>query len=242
MSFRQTTPIIFVIAFLILIHPYAKSADITGPDLWEKVIKYHDPDGKWATFKGKVHIVTTFRKDQLAGQIITLDNNAGRYQARDLTDQGATIGVKNGKAFASFKNPPQDEEQRLQQMLDRAVGMRQHHSGHIGMPMQMKVAGLVASDKVDMVNFKGRNCYAITLSGGTNEGPYSYWKGTWTLYVDPESFAMCGARSENEDFPSRYFECLGEIEVNGIKLQRVKNSYLSEDNSHVFTDVFAPAD
>ena len=38
----------FVLVILVLLHPYAQAAAITGPELWDKVIGYHDPDGKWA--------------------------------------------------------------------------------------------------------------------------------------------------------------------------------------------------
>jgi len=226
-----------------LVYPVINAAETTGPELWDKVIAYHDPGGNWKNFSGKVYLITTNWKDRLVGEVITLDRAKDFYQTEKENETESIVGIRNGKPFAELKKPPSENEKKqeqLDQWFENAPGMRQHHSGHIGFPMQAKAAGMTAQNAVELVEFRGKICYALVLKGNSNKVTHPYWEGTVTLYVDPQSYAMRGARREPLDYEAHYFECVGEFELDGIKVQRAKTCFGVEDDSHWWSDVYAP--
>lgn len=224
------------------------AAEITGEELWEKVITYHDPGSNWDSFDGRVRLVTTNSRGRLYSETISIDADRDFYQTEKDNATGLVAGVNDGTAFSKFTDTPKNKQQgdrQLRQSRSNAPMMRQHHSGHLGMPMQMKLAGLKAQKEVKLAQFQGKACYALELTGGPPEGPFSYWRGHWTLYADPDTFAILGGRHQKPDpesnLPDLYFVCHGVFEVDGIKIQSTKSFFRSEDDSYVFTDVYGSA-
>ena len=98
---------------------------------------------------------------------------------------------------------------------------------------------MVAQNKVKLVEFQGKICYALVLKGDPGKVAHPYWAETCTIYVDPASYAMRGALREPAEYDAHYIECHGEFELDGIKIQRAKDCF-KEDGSHMWSDIYAP--
>lgn len=223
----------------------AQEAAITGKELWAKTIAYHDPHGNWKTFVGKVHLVSTLT-DSYGEEELEMRKPDDFYQSTRLTEKiKAAKGVKHGACFNAVndnQNPSAEQIKEYDLDCESARMMKEHHTCHLGLPMELKLQGMEAEAKVTWENFQGQKCYVLKLVGKPEAVKHSYYAGTWILYIDPVTYAMRGMRVQTEGFRAfevynAYIVVMGEIEVGGIKIPQIKN-YFDEDDSHWLTDAF----
>ena len=224
----------------------AQEVTITGKELWAKTIAYHDPQGKWAAFSGKVHLVTTFSNGTFGEEELEVRKPEDFYQStRVAGNVKAVKGVRNGACFNAVDGNKPSAAQIEEYSLDCEnvlQFMKEHHACHLGLPMELKLHGMEAEGKVISENFQGRKCYALKLVGKPGVVKHPYYAGTWILYIDPVTYAMRGMRVQTEAFKAMgfyncYIVAIGELEVGGIKMPQIRN-YFREDDSYAVTDAF----
>ena len=219
----------------------AQEPNINGSELWEKVITYHDPKGIWEKFSGKVHLISVHANSNIYDEEFEVQKEQDLYQAKRFAkDVIAIRGIKNGKCFNSVNgdNSPTDEDVKKYNLSCEDTKMyKEHHTCHIGLPMELKISGVQVQDEVEMVEFQGKDRLALKFIGYADKVKHPYYAGEWTLFIDPNTFAMKGMDFKSPDW-NVYFIAYGEIEVNGIKMPMVKNYFNSNDDSHRFTDNF----
>ena len=227
----------------------AAPVSITGPEALAKAVRYHDPEGKWSTFQGKVRMVTAFADGSNRGEEIIELRRADHYYKciRNLGDFHSEKGVENGACFVRINgnDKPGEEEIKKQNLSCEATkDFQYHHSAHIGWVMEAQSAGLYITDSTVLEDFKGKKCLAVTMEGKKGAVVHPYWEGRITLYLDPETFAFSGTRwtPANPEYFSLYSIPIGEITVNSIRIPQIKSNYKVKDGSLYFTDVFTYAE
>ena len=214
---------------------------MTGEEIWDKTIKYHDPDGKWATFSGKVQLATSMDNGYHGSEEIEIDNTNGTYMSTRIVDGvKVTKGTREENCFLAVEGKDTDaqsDKEKYDFDCDGAIFTKQHHSSHIGMPMALKAAGAEVDSDVSMVTLSGKEYYAIRFTGNANDVVHPHWESARTLYIDPETFAMYGVKFESE-FDGAYTYTEGEFNVNGIRMAQAKIFFRS-DGSFWGTDVFS---
>lgn len=225
----------------------AQEVTITGKELWAKTIAYHDPQGKWATFSGKVHLVTTFSNGTSSEEELEVRKPDDFYQSTRIAGNVKAVkGIKNGACFNAVDGNNKPSAAQIEEYYLDCENvlqfMKEHHSCHLGLPMELKTPGVEAEGKVTWENFQGRKCYALKLIGTPQAVKHPYYAGTWILYIDPVTYAMRGMRVQTEAFKAMgfyncYIVAMGELEVGGIKMPQIRN-YFSEDDSYALTDAF----
>ncbi|MDR8389570.1 DUF6503 family protein [Aliifodinibius sp. S!AR15-10] len=227
------------------IEPMAEST-ISGSKLWERTINYHDPNHNWSNFSGKIHMVTTFSNGTFSQEELEIHNPDEFYQSTLLEGSSKAVkGVKKGECFNAVNGDENVNEEQINQYnigCESAFLFKEHHTAHVGLPMELKVAGLkIQEELVEKVNFEGRECYALQLIGQSEEVRHPYWEGIFTMYTDVDTYAMHGFKREGGLYPG-YFVAVGELELEGIRMPQVKNYFSLEDSSHLLTDVFTYVD
>jgi hypothetical protein len=106
--------------------------------------------------------------------------------------------------------------------------------------MELKYSGMTLDDHAELIEYDGRECYALTFIGLPENVKHSYYAGKWILYVDAVNYAMRGIRWEPTEKPARYSIFSGEIIINGVKIPHTKAAFKSEDNSHSWTSIYTP--
>ena len=137
----------------------------------------------------------------------------------------AAKGVSAGECFNSVDGDATPSEEQVEQYnisCESARSMRPHHAGHIGMPMALKEAGVMAEDAVRVVDFDGIRCFAVELRGESGAVSDPYWEGTGSLYINPHNYAVRGRLWQSERLPPQYFVAVGELDVNGVRMPQVK--------------------
>ena len=134
--------------------------DITGPELLERAIAFHDPNDNWSTFKGKMLIEMESPKRSLRSTLIEmkLPNN---YFKTTVKKDNYTIESELDKGDCTLKlNGSTSIFPRIKDSLniscDRAKMMKNYYTYLYGLPMKLKDPGTIIDDKVIKKTFKGK--------------------------------------------------------------------------------------
>jgi hypothetical protein len=224
-----------------------KDSNLTGQQLWEKCISYHDPEGKWKNYEGMVHIYTIRSKADSSGEeILQIKKPEDFYQStRIVLDVKAIMGIKDGKCFHAVNGndqPSDDQLEKYRISCENASFHKEHHTCHFGLPMQLKTSGVVVQEKIKTEIFYNTMCHVLTFVGKKGVVNHPYYEGTWNLYIDPVSYAMKGLRRQSDEYPGSYEVFINELEVGGIIMPQVKVVFMNEDGSHFYTDIFTHAE
>ena len=246
-TFMNTVGITFFLALILsfqLIAQNVEPADVnlTGQQLWEKCISYHDPHGKWNTYEGIMHMVTVIGKNEVMEEVIEINKPENYYKCTWIDGEVKAVkGIKNSKSFFAINddNNPSEELIKKYDLTEENVSFyKVHHTCHFGLPMELKISGMTVEDKVDVVEFDDRKCYKLSFIGISEKATHEYYEGRFILYVDMVTFAMRGIENEPTEYPKHYTILSREIEVNGIKIPHVKSTFRSEDDIHLWSSIF----
>lgn len=221
--------------------PTGGTTALTGPQVWDRVIAYHDPSGNWSNFHGKVHIVTTWPNGTWGQEELELRRSENFYQSTQYHGEVRTTkGVRDGECFHALNDnaSPTPEEIKQYGLDCESIEMfKEHHTQHFGLPMELKNAGVAVEETVTRTELLGTPVYALNFTGETDTVSHPYYLGAWTIFVDPQTFAMRGIRVKSERFGDSTCSYDGELEVEGVRMPQVKTC--RRDGKLFLTDTFA---
>ena len=221
-----------------------QSVPFTASELVEKSIKFHDPEGKWNNFSGKVALTNIDPSGNSFGtEIIEIGVAEDFYNWTRLAG-GMKIsrGIKDGKIFYSVNgnsNPSPQQIKDFGLVESEILMMKEWHYFHFGKLAHFKSGGSVLQEKVTRNNLKGNECFLITYTGDSSKVTLPWWAGEIGFYIDSKTFAIAGM---NWSSLNSYETMEGYLDINGIKLPRVRNFYTKEDDLLQYVDVFTLAD
>lgn len=205
----------------------------TGKEILERTIKYHDPDGLWDNYKGKLFEVTVIANNYVVKETIEIDRPNDFYLSTCFQDFGTLKrGINKGKNIFSLNDKPdipEDIKNNWGISDDGIKQFREQHYGHFGLPMVYKKSGMTIQDDVKVVDFDGRKCYALTFVGKPDLINNPYYSGEHILFVDMNNFSMRGIRWIVGEI-DRYVIFAGEVDINGIKIVHVKCAFDKDGN------------
>jgi hypothetical protein len=233
----KNSMIYFILAFsMASVYCYAQDlkTNLTGKEILERTIKYHDPNGLWDNYKGKLFEVTVFASNYVVKENIEIDKPNDFYLSTCFQDFGTLKrGIDKGKNIFSLNGKPdipEDIKENWGISDDGIKQFREQHYGHFGLPMVYKKSGMTIQDEVKIVDFDGRRCYAVTFIGKPDLIINSFYTGEQILYIDMNNFSMRGLRWKMPETEGvQIFE--GEVDINGIKIVHVKCAFDKDGNA-----------
>jgi hypothetical protein len=174
----------FLLLILTLNTP-AIAQNLTGTELLDKAIAYHDPNGNWESFKGTLKVImeapnNTFRKSEVT---IDLPNEYFFLSAvRDSVQTRYTIN--KGKCNTSITDSISGNPSRTP--CETASLYKNYYTYLYGLPMKLKDPGTVISDKVGRKKFKGKEYLVISTIYAKDDGKSE----VWFFYFNPKTYAL----------------------------------------------------
>lgn len=219
---------------------------LSAEQILRMVIQRYDPDQRWDSYRGEIHLSTIRPKGGSSEEDIVLDNRRSFYQST-LFSNGDIIERKIDGAEISFTVNGRSE---LTEAEQTAYGLSreslqqicQHHRVHFGLPMYLRKMGIELAPEATKGRFNDVECWVLTFRGDPKEKAGSYFKYPIRLYINSDNYDMVGMMYDNQggDFPAAYVIFSDEIEVGGIRIPKIKTYYLAKDDTYWFTDVFYP--
>ena len=212
------------------------SQELTGEQLLEKAIDYHDPNGNWKTFNGELFItMKTPEKSERKSHIkINLPEEYFYVKAtRDSVTSQYTV-KKNDCAIAlnGNNNPSEVEKKKHKLSCKRASLYKNYYTFLYGLPMKLKDEGTIIHNKVERKTFKGKEYLVLKATYSEEVG-----KDKWYFYFNPKTYAMEIYQFFKEEKDSGEYILLTEEEtINGIKMPKNRAWYYNKDDGYLGTD------
>ncbi|MGB5819086.1 MAG: DUF6503 family protein [Saonia sp.] len=228
---------ILQICFLCL-GPFAFSQQLSGEQLLEKTIRYHDPKGNWGTFKGKFYVTmkTPDRTNRISAILLDLPNEYFKLVARKDTviteqtlDKGdCTLALNGNTGFSA------EQAESFKLSCERAKLMKNYYTYLYGLPMKLTDTGTIIDPKVQVKHFKGKEYLVMKVT-------YEEAVGTdiWYFYFDPLTYAMEVYQFFHDESKNdgEYILLNGEESIQGIRMPKTRTWHYNANDTYLATDI-----
>ncbi len=213
-----------------------QAQNLTGKQLLEKAIQYHDPNGNWETFKGTLFVTMKTPKNTDRNSEIKIDIPKESFYVKASRGENTTeyaLNKNNCKIiFNGKENPSEEIKTKHQLSCNKANLYKNYYTYLYGLPMKLKDQGTIIHDKVTRKTFKGKEYLVLKATYNQKIG-----KDTWYFYFNPKTYAMEVYQFFKETKNSgEYILLTGEEIINGIKMPKNRAWYYNKNNGYLGTD------
>lgn len=221
---------------ILLLSTVSFSQKLTGEQLLEKAIQYHDPNGNWETFNGTLNVTMKTPKNPNRDSEIKINLPEEYFYVKALRGENTTeYTVDKNICTIKFngKKPSEEEKKEHKLSCKRASLYKNYYTYLYGLPMKLKDNGTIIHNKVERKNFKGKEYLVLKATYNKEAG-----KDTWYFYFNPKTYAMEVYQFFKATPTSGEYILLTEEEtINGIKLPKNRAWYYNKDDGYLGTDI-----
>lgn len=232
----------FFLCLAMLISLASFGQELTGSQLLEKAISYHDSNNSWNSFKGNLGITmsTPDGKERVSDIVLNLPME---YFQLSSTKDGAslkqTLNKGDCELMLNGSTTISEEDKKTHRLTcERANMYKNYYTYLYGLPMKLKDLGTIIDAKTQKKTFKGKEYLVLKATYEKEVGG-----DIWYFYFDPQTYAMevyQFFRDESKN-DGEYILLTGEEEVSGIKMPKNRAWYYNKDGKYLGTDVLTKA-
>lgn len=213
------------------------SQDLTGRQLLEQAIQFHDPKGNWSTFKGTLMVTMETPKSPKRVSKIQIDlfNEYFQVIARQgKNTTGYTVNKEKCSIDFNGKRPTEEEKKSFNLSCDRANLYKNYYTYLYGLPMKLKDKGTLLHKIVEKRKFKGKEYLVLKVSYRKGVG-----NDTWFFYFNPDTYALEVYQflKNGKEGTGEYILLSGIETINGIKMPKIRAWYYNKDDKYLGTDI-----
>ncbi len=211
---------------------------LTGPELLEKAIIYHDPEGHWPDLQAAFQVTMKTPNSSDRTSVISLDLPKGRFSLDVKKDAVSyRYELQGGDCKITFNgNTEISEEDRKAHHLncERAQLYKNYYTYLYGLPMKLKDPGTVIHPNVERKRFKDKEYLTLKVEYDQEVG-----NDVWYFYFDPATYAMEVYQFFHDESKNdgEYILLKDVQEINGIKMPKVRAWYYNKDDKYLGTDI-----
>ena len=229
------TTITFI--FFLITH-LATAQELTGLELLDKAIKYHDPNNQWSTFSGTLNVVMNMPDKEDRISVIDIDIPAEAFQLNTTRgDVRYTQHMKNDSCSYTMNGSSDISEEDLQNYrltCSRTTLMKNYYTYLYGLPMKLKDPGTIIDSVVQEKTFNDKLYKVLRVTYDANVG-----KDIWYFYFDPQTYAMEVYQFFKNEVKNdgEYILLSGEEVISGVKMPKNRAWYYNSNNGYLATDI-----
>jgi len=216
---------------------YDNFSQLSGEELLNKSISYHDPNNDWNEFKGVLNITMTRPDRSKRNSEVEIDILRSYFRAKVLQDKNIVEQIVendlcrvtlNGKSSFS-----EDEIKKHRLTCAFAKKMRNYYTYLYGLPMKLKDPGTIIHPEVTNKSFKGKEYLVLKVDYKEPVG-----KDSWYFYFNPQSYALEVYQFFHDESKNdgEYILLSEEKEINGIKMPKIRSWFYNEKDKFLGTD------
>jgi hypothetical protein len=219
----------------------AYSQQLTGPQLLDKAIAYHDPKGKWPKFIGNLEILTIMPEGEDRTSYVDINLPAKSFEL--ISKRGDLISeyriFKDSATVAKLDlSKPDSTIATTDEDFKRAIFMRDYYTYLYGLPMKLKDPGTIVSYEVQNKKLNKKDYLVLQVNYKAGIG-----SDVWFFYFDPIIYRMDAYQFYREkenrqpDLSTGEYIILScEYKTNGILMPKVRKWYNNKDKKYLATD------
>lgn len=232
----------YFLFLLLLCSTTTKAQKITGEQLLEKAIQYHDPNNKWTSFQGQLSITMETPKSSDRRSEISIDLPASYFKTISKREQTTrTYEIDKGKCIISEKDSLRIAKlttKPTRSHCETSEMYKNYYTYLYGLPMKLKNPGTHIDPTVETKTFKGKSYLVLKATYDSKVGT-----DVWFFYFDPVTYAMevyqfykgdpKGAGKDTGEYI-----LLSDMEIlNGIKIPKKRDWYYNKNDEYLGTDL-----
>ena len=228
---------------LILLTGFAiKAQELTGTQLLERTIAYHDPNDSWPTFQGQLSVTMSMPDKSERVSDITIKLPQEYFQLIAVKDENVVSQkLDKDNCELSLNGNTEISEALLKKhrlSCERAKMMKDYYTYLYGLPMKLKDSGTILDPEVQTKKFKGKEYLVLKVTYEKEVG-----EDIWYFYFDPTTYAMEVYQFfHDESINDGEYILLDGIEtVLNIKMPKTRAWYYNKNDKHLGTDVLTSA-
>ena len=209
---------------------------MSGQQLLDKTIGYHDPSGVWSNFNGTLEVSMVMTDGQAREREIQINLPQEYFSVRAKTDTlVTTYTLDKDKCETSIKEIPPYSKRTP---CETAQLYKNYYTYLYGLPMKLKDPGTIISEYASNQNFKGKDYLMLRASYQKEVG-----SDIWQFYFDPITYAMevyqfFKADPGGDGKNTGEYILLKDIKtINGIKFPKERAWYYNKDDGYLGTDI-----
>tara|TARA_R110000765_G_scaffold164154_1_gene269257 strand:+ start:3192 stop:3899 length:708 start_codon:yes stop_codon:yes gene_type:complete len=214
-----------------------QAQDLTGEELLNRAIAFHDPNDNWKSFNGEMQIEMESPNNGTRSTTIQIDLPSNYFKSTvkknnhtvesELDKEECTLKLDGNTTFSA------KVKDSLKITCDRANMMKNYYTYLYGLPMKLKDPGTIIDPKVQKKTFKGKE-YLVLKAGYEKE----VGSDTWYFYFDPKTYAMEVYQFFHDESKNdgEYILLSEMITINGIKIPKVRAWYYNKEDVYLATD------
>ncbi len=222
----------------VLILAFAQGQEISGEELLERAISFHDPAAKWSNAKLQLIVDMDTPNSPMRRSEITIDNSKGSFHLRQLQRGNMLEWMVDGNDSTDFRVnfiQPSDSIQMdsLSLTPDRAKRWRNYYTYLYGLPMKLRDPGTKIDPNVQRTRFLNQEVLALKVTYNVTVG-----KDIWYFYFNPETYAMIGYRFYHDEAANdgEYIVLEGLEIKNGLRIPKNRTWYTNAEDKLLGTD------
>ena len=218
---------------------FSFSQTLSGDQLLEKSIQFHDPNGNWSTFKGAFLVTMKTPKSSPRKSFIEIDLPQEHFLVKAIKDGVITqYTVDKGICRIAVNGNTTPSEVLLKKhklSCERANLYKNYYTYLYGLPMKLKDEGTIIHQKTTIKTFKGKEYLVLKVSYTKEVG-----NDTWYFYFDPKTYAMEAYQFFKEQKERGEYILLTGLEtIHDIKMPKERAWYYNKDDGYLGTDVLS---
>ena len=229
---------IFLIGFCLISPLFIHAQSITGVELLNRAISFHDPSSKWE--KSRIELVVemeTPNRPMRRTQFVI--NNLDHEFQLEMVSRGdyyeyEVDGRDSTEVRFNFLIPTDSLMiDSLNLTAERAIFWRDYYSYLYGLPMKLKDPGTIIDSEVESTSFQNQDVLALKVTYEQGVGG-----DTWYFYFDPGTYQLVGYRFyHDESANDGEYIVLEGLEIhNGLRIPKNRSWYVNEDGRLLGTD------
>lgn len=216
---------------------------LTGPQLLDKAISYHDPNGNWNNFNASFSVrmetpaspsrdsdITINLADEIFNLVATKDSVTTRYT---VNKDNCVVALNDSTDIS------EEIAKKYNLNCERANMYKNYYTYLYGLPMKLRDEGTNINEIVETKTFKGKEYLVLKATYDEAVG-----KDVWYFYFDPETYAMeiyqfyrMDDDGNQKDDTGEYILLTEEAIINNIKMPKTRAWYYNKDDKYLGTDI-----
>ena len=216
---------------------------LSGNQLLEKAIAYHDPDTNWTAFNGTLNVTMETPKSSNRDSEIKINLPEEYFYVKAKHDTITTEYILNREECLIRLNGLSkiSEEQLKTHRLscERANMYKNYYTYLYGLPMKLKDPGTNIHDTVERKLFKGKEylILKVTYDEGVGSDVWYFYFDTNTYAMEIYQFFKTDEFGKMKQDSGEYILLSGEELINGIKMPKTRAWYYNKDDKYLGTDI-----
>ena len=229
---------IWSIVLIFLMGAGLDAQELTGSELLDKAIAYHDPNQEWNSFKATLYVTMQTPKASERVSTISMDFRASQFGLKVAKDGDTYTYSFDGDDCKMTLNGAtkisKADAEKFRLSCDRGAMMRNYYTYLYGLPMKLKDPGTNLDPKVLTKTFKGKEYKVLKVTYDVEVGD-----DIWYFYFDPNTYAMEVYQFFHEESKNdgEYILLSGMENVEGVLMPKTRKWYYNKDDTYLGVDV-----